>query len=230
MTETSLNVLYHLTFEDGEPLECAFSVGAEKCLETAPDWARLDFHQCSNCPLDSATVTWCPFALALAEPVALLAQRNSYDPVQVTVRWRDRTLVQATSLQRVLSVLIGLLGATSGCPRTRLLEPMAHFHQPFSQSDETLFRMLGSYLIGQLLRAREGLSTDFELQGLAESYAQLRLTNRGLAERLRHASKTDQSVNGLILLDILAAETLDMLGDLDETLRPIFAAYLPAKQ
>lgn len=226
MEITPLDVVYRLQFDNGEPRECELRVGPERNTAVPPEWAKLAFCQCSNCPLDAGEVDWCPFAVALAKPLAVLAERNSYDPVQVSVVWRGRQLLQDTTLQRVLSSLIGLLGATSGCPHTRILEPMAHFHQPFSQGDETLFRVLGTYLIGQLLRDKQGLPADFGLAQLAGHYKQLRQVNQGLARRLRHASDADQSVNGLVLLDILAAETQDLLDDLDESLRPIFAAYL----
>jgi hypothetical protein len=226
MEITPLDVVYRLQFDSGEPRVCELRVDQTRSSATPPEWAKLAFCQCSNCPLDPGEVDYCPFALALAKPLAVLAARNSYDPVQVHVLWRGRTLLQATTLQRVLSSIIGLLGATSGCPHTRILEPMAHFHQPFSQGDETLFRVLGTYLIGQLLRDKQGLSADFSLAQLADHYKQLRQVNQGLARRLRHASAADQSVNGLVLLDILAAETQDLLDDLDESLRPIFTAYL----
>lgn len=221
-----IDVLYRLQFTSGEPAECVLRVGPAVPELEAPEWARLGFCQCSNCPLDAAVIAYCPFALALAQPLALLVGRNSYDPVRVTIDWRGRTLRQESTLQRVLSSLIGLLGATSGCPHTRPLRAMAQFHQPFSQGDETLFRVLGSYLLGQFLRARKGLPADFKLDRLAELYSQLRQVNRGLARRLQHASATDQGVNGLILLDVLAGETQDMLKDLDKTLGPIFSAYL----
>ena len=42
--------------------------GAGGRVENGPEWARLDFQQCSHCPLNAAQVRDCPFALALARP------------------------------------------------------------------------------------------------------------------------------------------------------------------
>ncbi|MDH1106579.1 hypothetical protein N5C55_22175 [Pseudomonas otitidis] len=214
---------YHLTFEDGAevPLEAP-----SPQPDPAPEWARLENCQCRNCPLRAEVTPYCPFALALTGPLRALEGRRSFDMVKVSIDWHGRHLEQVTSLQRVLSSLIGLIGATSGCPRTQLLAPMAHFHQPFSGAGETLFRALGTYFIGQYLRQRHGLSANYDIDGLLAMYRALREVNLGLAERLRSASRAEQSVNGLVLLDVLAAETLENLQSPEEILGELFAPYL----
>ena len=221
-------VSYLLQFDSGQPASCLIELAMVAPPEDAPppDWARLEYQQCRNCPLRPAEQPWCPFARALARVLAPLEQRNSYDELTVTIRWRSRVIQQRTTLQRVLGSLIGLLGATSGCPHTRPFLPLAYFHQPFSEADETLFRVVGAYLIGQMLRARQGLSSDFALHELPGLYAQLRQVNLGMANRLRGLADSDHGVNGVIVLDVLAAETQDLFAELERNLLPYYAAYL----
>ncbi|MDH4562548.1 hypothetical protein E8F06_16255 [Pseudomonas sp. BN411] len=194
-------------------------------VETGPEWALLGFQQCSHCPLNAAEVRDCPFALALARPVAVLARSPSYEEVQMAVFWRGREIRQQTTLQRALGSLLGLLGATSGCPHTRMLRAMAWFHWPFSTSAETLYRSLGTYLLGQHLRRQRGLEPDWDMDGLRELYRNLRLVNLGMAGRLRAAAEEDSSLNGLILLDLLAADTLYSLDSYEGELDGFFAEY-----
>lgn len=191
-----------------------------------PAWTKLEFHQCEHCPLSAHSTTHCPFALALVAPVELLAQSPSYEQVRVEVRWRGREIRQSTTLQRALGSLLGALGATSGCPHTRLLKAMAWFHQPFSGTDETLYRVFGTYLLGQYLRQQRGLSVDWSMSELREVYRNLRLVNLGMTKRLRAAAVEDSGPNGMILLDLLAADTLYSLdqyeGELDRFFEEFF--------
>lgn len=223
MQATSHLVHYQLVFEDGG--EASLEIPSQP-TDTPPDWTRLEHCQCRNCPLTTAQSPFCPFALGLVKPLHELAGRQSFDPVRVSIDWHGRHLEQTSTLQRVLSSLIGLVGATSGCPHTRLLSPMAHFHQPFSGSTETLFRALGTYLIGQFLRQQNGLSAHYSLDGLMAIYRALREVNLGMAERLRSAVRSEQSVNGLVLLDVLVAETLEYMESPESSLGELFAPYL----
>lgn len=193
--------------------------------DSVPDWARLGFRQCSHCPLKTTEVRDCPFARALARPVAVLAHSPSYEEVRMAVFWRGREIRQHTTLQRALGSLLGLLGATSGCPHTRMMRAMAWFHWPFSTSAETLYRALGTYLLGQHLRKQRGLEPDWDMDGLREQYRNLRLVNLGIAGRLRAAAEEDSSLNGLILLDLLAADTLYSLDSYEGELDGFFAEF-----
>ncbi|MFI8743819.1 DUF6901 family protein [Pseudomonas sp. NPDC077186] len=196
--------------------------------QSAPEWTRLAFQQCPHCPLDVELHRDCPFALALQQPVRLLAGRASFEAVEVQVQHRGREVRQHTTVQRAAGSLLGLLGATSGCPHTRFLEAMAWFHLPFSSSDETLFRVLGTYLLGQHLKAQKGLAADWQLDGLREAYRNLRKVNQGMAKRLQAACNEDSSLNGLVLLDLLAADTLYSLEESEGDLDSYFSWYFDA--
>ncbi len=226
--KAEMPVRYEFRFPDGRLWVHEVDLSAPAAaasVEAGPDWARLDFQQCGHCPLKAAEVHDCPFARALARPVAVLAHSPSYQEVLVTVYWRGREIRQQTTLQRALGSLLGLLGASSGCPHTRMLRAMAWFHWPFSTSAETLYRSLGTYLLGQHLRHERGLEPDWSMDGLRELYRNLRLVNLGMAGRLRAAADEDSSLNGLILLDLLAAETLYSLDSYEGELDGFFAEY-----
>ena len=221
-----MHIHYQLTFADGQSFVHEVFLRGQPPQPAPAAWTRLGFQQCGHCPLSSTEVAVCPFAAALQVPVSCLATHSSFEPVDVTVLWREREIRQHTTLQRALGSLLGAIGATSGCPHTRLLKAMAWFHQPFSGSDETLFRVLGSYLLGQYLRNRHGLAADWDLAGLREAYRNLRQVNLGMAQRLRAAAEQDSSVNGLVLLDLLAADTLHSLDQYEGELDSFFAEYL----
>lgn len=222
-------IRYEFHFPDGRhwqhEVRLAPSAEAPK-VEEFPAWTRLGFQQCSHCPLNEQESPQCPFAMALVKPVEVLAQCPSYEEVEVIVRWRGREIRQSTSLQRALGSLLGALGATSGCPHTRKLKAMAWFHWPFSTSDETLYRSLGTYLLGQHLRQQRGLTADWSMEGLREIYRNLRQVNLGMSKRLRAAAEEDSGLNGLVLLDLLAADTLYSLdsyeGELDRFFEDFF--------
>ena len=223
-TRSETQVRYEFRFPDGRLWVHGVDL-APVPPEPGPEWARLGFQQCGNCPLKVAEIRDCPFATALARPMAVLARSPSYEEVAVTVSWRGREVRQHTTLQRALGSLLGLLGATSGCPHTRMLRAMAWFHEPFSSSSETFYRVVGTYLLGQHLRQERGLEPDWNLDGLRELYRNLRQVNLGMAGRLRAAAEEDSSLNGLILLDLLAADTLYSLDSYEGELDGFFAEF-----
>ncbi|MEX6502750.1 DUF6901 family protein [Pseudomonas zhanjiangensis] len=218
---------YHFEFADGRHWQHRIDPAGSlvESDEELPEWTRLGFRQCDHCPLREPETAHCPFAVALVKPVEVLAQLPSYEQVQVRVLWRGRDIRQRTSLQRAFGSLLGALGATSGCPHTRMLQAMAWFHLPFSGSDETLYRVLGTHLLGQYLRQQRGLPADWALDSLRELYRNLRQVNLGMTERLRAAAVEDSGPNGMILLDLLAADTLYLLDQYEGELDRFFEAF-----
>jgi hypothetical protein len=69
------------------------------------------------------------------------------------------------------------------------------------------------------------MEPDWEMDGLRELYRNLRLVNLGMAARLRAAAEEDSSLNGLILLDLLAADTLYSLDSYEGELDAFFSEY-----
>ena len=121
---------------------------------------------------------------------------------------------------------MGIVIATSGCPHTVFLKPMARFHLPFATEEETLYRATSMYLLAQYFLQREGKKGDFELQGLREIYDNIQLVNTAIAKRLRAACKTDASVNAIICLDMYAKAIPYVIEESLEEIRYLFTPYL----
>lgn len=219
-------IVYRFEFSTTLAVEHRIDLFAKTPIADPSEWTKLDFHQCNHCPLSCDRVLHCPLATALEAPVRVLGDHLSHTEVDVQVLFRGREIRQRTTLQRAAGSMLGAIGATSGCPHTNFLRAMAWFHQPFSNTEETLFRSLGTYLLAQHLRAAHGLDGDWSLDGLREAYGKLRQVNRGIAERLRHAAHEDSSVNGLILLDLLASSALNALQEYEGELDKYFTDYL----
>lgn len=222
---TSDKIHYAFGFNDGEQWSVTVELSVQPLAVDPPypEWTRLGFHQCRHCPLSSEDVSHCPYAVALQEPARATVNRASHEPVSVTVFARTREIRAETTLQRAMGSLLGLIGPFSGCPMTAILRPMARHHLPLSSPEETLNRAFGTYLLGQYLRAQHGKTSDWDMRGLGAIYADLRVLNLGMSERLRASQQEDAGVNSFVLLDLLAADVgyaLDQYeGDLDETFR-----------
>src|SRR5271165_5937643 len=129
------------------------------------------------------------------EPLKALV---SFDTVGVTVTLAERTVYAETSAQQAMSSVIGLIMATSGCPWTDHLRPMARFHLPFASDSETVYRSICMYLL-----AREIAGSD-EPPGFApleDLYRNLHIVNRDMSRRLGAATRSDPARNALALLD-----------------------------
>ena len=82
------------------------------------------------------------------------------------------------------------------------------------------------FLMAQLLRAREGKSAVWSLDGLTQVYVEVGKVNRGFAQRLRVAAKKDANVNALVNLDCFAQMVPLAAEDTLNEIRPYFEAYL----
>lgn len=194
--------------------------------ETPPDWTRLDFHQCPHCPITVSERPYCPLAVQLAKLVSLCDRLLSHDTVKLEVISAERTIITQTTAQRAVSSLMGLVFATSGCPHTVFLKPMARFHLPFASEEETLFRASSMYLLAQYFRSKQGLAVDLELTGLKRAYSALHQVNGAMAERLRAIISKDSAVNAVVLLDLLAKVLPYSIAESLEEIRYPFEAYL----
>jgi hypothetical protein len=203
--KNNIHYLYRFQFENGT--EKSFDVALdEESLEllreeptVKPEWAKLKFSQCENCPL-SDDVEYCPVALSLAGLVESFSDSVSYEAAIVTVETRERTYVKKTTLQKGLSGIIGIYMSTSNCPVLSKMRPMTRFHLPFANSFETFFRSISSYLTAQLLLLRRGEAPDWDLKGLQEIYKEVNTANKGMSLRLHKATEKDANINAVVIL------------------------------
>ena len=191
-----------------------------------PAWTELGFNQCNGCPFEASKVKHCPAALHLAGVIDGFTDLVSFDTVRVTVESEERSVSATLSAQQALSSLMGLIMASSGCPRTAVFRPMARFHLPFSNESETAYRVAAMYLVAQHFVARDGGKPDLALDDLESVYRGMHAVNRGMAQRLRAASRQDAIVNAIVLLDVYSSLVPAAIHDILEEIKPAFAALL----
>lgn len=191
-----------------------------------PKWISLDFHQCPNCPFDIATQSYCPLAASLVNIVKSFERIISYDEVDVTVVTDERSIFQHTSAQKAISALMGLVIANSGCPYTDFFKPMAYFHLPFASEEETICRATSMYLLSQYFVEQKNGKGDFKLEGLKQIYKNMQTVNMAITERLKFASKTDSSVNAIIILGLFAKGIPYVIEDQLEEIQDLFTASI----
>ena len=120
---------------------------------------------------------------------------------------------------------MGLIMATSGCPRTAFLKPMARFHLPFASEEETVYRVTSMYMLAQYFLGLEGQTDVDGFSGLTRMYGELEYVNTAMAKRLRAATETDSSLNAIVLLDLFAKTVPWALNRSLSDLRHLFTPY-----
>lgn len=224
----SHRIRYRFELPDGsnDTLEFCFDSGDFKLSNPPPAeppfWTELGYNQCANCPLDAAVHTHCPAALQMATAVEPLKTLVSFDTVGVTVMQSGRSVHMETTAQQALSSVLGLVMATSGCPWTDHLRPMARFHLPFASEAETVYRCISMFLVARELT---GASRACGFAGLKELYTNLHVVNRDMSRRLGAATRSDPARNAIALLDAYATLLPAALDDSLEELKPLFDAW-----
>jgi len=227
----TIDILYSLTFEDGQTtdFELKFDDGTMALIAdqevSPPVWAQLDEHKCPHCPLNSDSHPHCPPALHLAKAVNRLGSIVSYADVNLRVVTAEREMMGKTSVQTVLSSIMGLLMATTGCPYTAYLRPMARFHLPLASFEETIFRSVSAYLVAQYLLGREGQPFDTSLGGLVKIYEDIQIVNVSFANRLKYSGEIIET-NAITLLDMFAQSLPLAIDESLEEFRGLFQSYL----
>lgn len=209
---------------DGKTLDCV-----DPLPKDPPEWTRLDFHQCKHCPFTLDTYAHCPLAIRISGMVGELDQVISYDEVHVEVTTEERFVSLDTSAQKGISSLMGLTMATSGCPYTAFFKPMARFHLPFAQQEETIYRSTSMYLLAQYFMKEKGQEPDMTFEGLTRIYDNIEDLNVAVANRLRAANETDSAVNAVVILDMYAKSCSMVISDSLAEIRYLYEPYLEDK-
>lgn len=225
---------YHFAFADGREESLTIQLDSIRLEplapvpERPPNWTRLEFEQCPHCPLGPLEHPRCPLALRLLPLVERMGDVVSFDTVQVTVSLGERLITRSATAQEGISSLMGIITATSGCPHTIFFKPMARFHLPFANTEETFYRAASMYMLGQYYRWQAGKSVDMELDGLLAFYAKVAQVNKGIADRLRAERREDGTVNAVVLLDMFVKGMPTQIRETLEELRPLFRPYIEA--
>jgi hypothetical protein len=209
---------------DGTKLE-----PVDKLPEKLPERTRLEFNKCSHCPLDPLEVFYCPLAGRLTPLVDKMKEVISIDEVKVEVTLDERIITRDATAQEGISALMGIITATSGCPHTVFFKPMARFHLPFANTEETFYRAASMYMLGQYYRWQAGKSVDMDLEGIHKFYEQVATVNKGIANRLRSEKREDGSINAIVLLDMFVKSMPMLLDETLSELKPLFTPYVEAE-
>lgn len=194
-------ITYDLELHSGESYSISVDIEREhpspRVLADAEhsEWTRLEHHRCEACPLDPSEHKFCPTAVDVEEIAHRFLYTVSTDNADVTVHTQDRDYFKRCDAQTYLMSLFGLIMATSSCPVMGRLKPLAYFHLPFSSLEETVYRLVGTYLTKQYLIHKAGQRPDWDLNGLSELYTCLNQVNRSFMQRLRSASTGDANLN-----------------------------------
>lgn len=189
---------YVLNF-DGDDFSYIGKQGVEP-----PEWTRLDNKKCKNCPLKSTDVSHCPISVNLADFIDDIKEMLSYKKVTMVIIDSQRNFVKKTDLQSGLFSMFGLVMASSDCPHTSFLKPLARFHLPFSSVDETIFRVSSMYALSEIIKFKKGKTKNPSLEGLNEHYKNLEQVNSGMLERIRSIEKGDAGKNAIVALNLFA--------------------------
>ncbi len=208
---------YQFTFENGTEKDFEIMLKADTMELVAnkdlpkPEWTRLNYHQCENCPLGD-DVEYCPVAVNLSGLVEAFKDSISFERTTIKVIDERRSYEAQATLQEGLSSIIGIFMVTSNCPIMDQLRPIARFHLPVASEEETIYQAISMYLTEQYFRMRYGEEPDWKLKHLVEIYRDISVVNQGMSERLRAASNKDANVNAVIHLSS-SSQSLDNFLD-----------------
>lgn len=232
MSSSTLTYTYRFRLAEGRTRAVTVALDRETLLGAKdpappPEWTRLELHQCAGCPLDPDTHPHCPAAVAMVPVIEALKDVRSHQPASVTIEAPGRTYIKETTAQGGASPLVGLVMATSGCPVLDRLRPMVETHLPFMTPEESTFRLVATYLLGQYLRSRAGKAADFELGRIAEFFGGLEAVNTAFCRRLNSLPQEDAAVNAVVILSTMGSLAQFCLAEGDlERLERLFSAHL----
>jgi len=227
----SIDFSYHFCTDDAR--EFTYNVhidpdtGAALQPETTgPAWTRLDKHQCACCPLNSSSTPYCPLAVQISQTVEFFSRTPSYDHLSLTISSKQRQMSFQTDAQNGIRSLMGLTMAISGCPKTALLRPMARFHLPLSDVEETHYRVTSMYMLAQYFIHTEGKQADWDMDSLKQMYTDLHTVNTAMLARMKPQISQDAPANALVILDAFAVYMTESITFNLEDLRGIFSQWI----
>ncbi|MCM2287574.1 MAG: hypothetical protein NDI67_00995 [Sulfuritalea sp.] len=219
-----LRVIYRIQKPDGRQVELDNRVDENGLLEglpdQGPDWTRLNGNRCAGC---NARHRSCRAAVAIAPVVDAFKTMDSLEHVAVSVVMANYTAEVICPASKVVSSIMGLRMAASGCAKIAPFRAMALYHQPFSSLEETVIRAAGFMLLGRW--AHGTLATNDPFASLIVAWDNLEEVNLRVAQALQEHGSTDAALNGLVNLDMFAkAGGLGLKRALD-ALKPALLAW-----
>ncbi|MDX1474840.1 hypothetical protein [Reinekea sp. G2M2-21] len=198
-----MSITYLFKFlEDGTELTFETASATDKQhnphSKTPASWTKLEYCQCSNCPLKRSEHSHCPAALDMQPIVEDFRKLPGFTKVEVIVKSHEREYRKVTGLEEGLRSLMGLVMANSDCPILANLKPMAFTHLPFSSQDEFIVRTAGTYLLRQYFNMKDHKEADWDLDGLVALNRELQLVNQAVWQRVHSACEGDSNLKALL--------------------------------
>ncbi len=163
-----------------------------------PEWIKLENFQCPACTLDPQENPTCPVAEVMAKYAFDLADRKSFEMVDVEIFQTDGTsfTLHEIPLQRVVGELVRLGAFQYECPVGRKVkEPMTGL-PPFPNNEE---------IIDAFTRAFAEHAANGELEAdEMELLEQLHDLFGNLSIRLDQIGRGDAHLNGVVILHSLS--------------------------
>ncbi|MBI5242618.1 MAG: hypothetical protein HY922_02910 [Elusimicrobia bacterium] len=235
MADKTISITYRFTLDNGSVRDFPVYLdrptlhGIPQMRDSWPDWTRLTFLRCPNCPLSEDMSPRCPVAAHVVDLADAFKDYFSTEQAQVDIIGEVRTLSKRASLSEGVSSVLNLYMMTSGCPIMDKMRPNVRTYLPFATIDETIFRTLAMYMLAQHFVARRGGRGDWHLEHFAEMIEDVRTVNRAFCQRLSHTSLKDVNINAVVHLDCFAELTTHVVqkqtarfGELEQ----LFDAYI----
>ncbi|MDX1298930.1 MAG: hypothetical protein R3260_11945 [Pseudomonas sp.] len=215
---------YSITLDDDHQFSYKIEldrVYAAEAAQSAPAWTRLEYQQCSNCPLSKDNFSHCPAAVDLHRVVEDFQGLPAFKKATVWVRTPEREYNKQVGLEEGLRALLGVIMATSACPVLSRLKPMAQHHLPFANSQEFTLRAVSLYLTQQYFNLREGHVADWELKGLVRMFQQLQLVNQAFWQRIHATCEGDSNLKAFLTFFSMASSMTYSLETQLKKIRPL---------
>lgn len=227
-----LRVSYSVERPDADAIEFVIRLDEHGMLEDLPGegpaWTRMEGQRCTDC---TARGDACRAATAIAPVVDAFIGIDSLQQVRARATLPSYTAEMNGPVSKVVSSIMGLTMAASGCPKLAPFRAMAMYHQPFSTLEDTVIRAAGFMLLGRWAHAT--LTDQDPFAPLIEAWEQLEEVNMRIGRCLQDYCATDAALNGLVNLDMFAKAGVFGLESALAALRPTLLAWdlgLPAAQ
>ncbi|HLD68333.1 MAG TPA: hypothetical protein VJA19_20115 [Pseudomonas sp.] len=215
---------YRITLDDNHEFSYRIELSRDYDQEVAaaaPKWTRLEYQQCSNCPLKKEQYSHCPAAVDLHRVIEDFHGLPAFKKAQVWVRTPEREYSKHVGLEEGLRSLLGVIMATSACPMLGKLKPMAQNHLPFASSQEFTLRAVSLYLARQYFNLREGRHADWELKGLVRMFQQLQLVNQAFWQRIHDTCEGDSNLKAFLTFFSMSTSMTYSLETQLQKIRPL---------
>jgi hypothetical protein len=191
-------------------------------IATAPDWTKLGYQQCQNCPLNPSLNSHCPAALDVHALLGALPATATYKRIDVCVTSPQREYRKVVTVEEGVRSLMGLVMASSACPVFGMLRPAARHHLPFASVEEQTLRMVSFYLMQQYFKAHEGKAPDWPLTQLIQHFKTLQLVNHAFWQRITGHVQNDANARALLSFFTLSG---NLSASIDQQLDHVYDLY-----